>query len=209
MKRHFKTIVALIASALSAPLAAQVEGPPPVPSFLQGLSPLELSSKPIQRFLYNYYLRANPDGTLPDPPGARVMLEISALPTSGVTAFPYVLNSRWTSLGPQPITGGQIGNTLTTRPMSGRVASLAVHPTNTNRWLVGTANGGLWETKDGGVNFVALTDDAPSLAIGAVAYAPNNPNIIYAGTGEATFSGASFGGEGVLKSTDGGVNWQQ
>ena len=93
--------------------------------------------------------------------------------------------------------------------MSGRVASLAVHPTDTNRWLVGSANGGLWETKDGGNNFVALTDAAPSLAIGAVAYAPSNPNIIYIGTGEATFSGVSFGGEGVLKSTDGGVNWRQ
>ncbi len=45
------------------------------------------------------------------------------------------------------------------------------------------------------------------MAVGAVAYAPSNPNIIYVGTGEATFSAVSFGGEGVLKSTDGGVNW--
>lgn len=201
--------VGILAMVPLATQAQEIEPPQPIPDFLQGLPQDQLNSKPVQRFLFNYRLRANPDGSLPDAPGARLVPAIDALPTSPVTAFPYVLNSRWTSLGPQPVTGGQIGNTLTTRPMSGRVSSLAVHPTNNNRWLVGTANGGLWETKDGGTNFVALTDAAPSLAIGAVAYAPSSPNIIYLGTGEATFSGASFGGEGVLKSIDNGVNWQQ
>ena len=193
------------------PLAAQrpTEAPPALPDFLRGFSPQQLDSKPIQRLLHNYRLRANPDGTFPDAPGKRIVPALRLLPTANVTAFSYVLNSRWTGLGPQPIVNGQIGNVLTSRPMSGRVASLAVHPTDNNRWLVGTANGGLWETKDGGVNFVALTDSAPSLAIGAVSYAPSNPDIIYAGTGESTFSGSSFGGEGVLKSIDGGVNWQQ
>jgi hypothetical protein len=56
---------------------------------------------------------------------------------------------------------------------------------------------------------VALTDAAPTLAVGALSYAPSNPQIIYVGTGEATFSGVSYGGEGILKSTDGGLNWVQ
>ena len=211
MKQTPRTICTLMFCALAAGAvhAQQEEASAPIPDFLQGLSEQELNRKSMQRFLHNYRMRANADGTLPDAPGARLLPQLSALATSNVTAFPYVLNSRWTALGPQPITGGQIGNTLTNRPMSGRVASLAVHPTNNNRWLVGTAGGGLWETKDGGVNFVALTDAAPSLAIGAIAYAPSNPNVIYLGTGEATFSAVSFGGEGVLKSVDGGVNWQQ
>ena len=200
---------ATILCVMAACASAQEEAAPPVPSFLQSLTEQELNSKPIQRLLHNYRLRANSDGSFPEAPGAIVLPQINALSTANVTAFPYVLNSRWTALGPQPITGGQIGNARTDRPMSGRVASLAVHPTDNNRWLVGSANGGAWETKDGGVNFVALTDAAPSMAIGAAAYAPSNPSIIYLGTGEATFSGVSFGGEGVLKSTDGGVNWQQ
>ena len=200
---------AMILSALSVSVAAQEEAGPPIPSFLESFTDRQINSKPFQRFLHNYRMRANADGTLPDSPGAIVLPQIDALSTAAVTAFPYVLNSRWTALGPQPITGGQVGNALTTRPMSGRVASLAVHPTDNNRWLVGTANGGAWETKDGGVNFVALTDNAASMAIGAAAYAPSNPSTIYLGTGEGTFSAASFGGEGVLKSTDGGVNWQQ
>lgn len=189
--------------------AAEVDNTPPIPEFLQGFTERQLRSKPIQRFLFNYNLRANVDGTLPDPPGARMTQQFRAMSMSRSTPYPYVLNSRWTALGPLPITGGQVGNALTTRPMSGRVSSLAVHPTDTNRWLVGTAAGGVWETRDGGANFVALTDAAPTLAVGAVAYARTNPNIIYVGTGEGTFSGVSFGGEGILKSTDGGTNWQQ
>lgn len=187
--------------------AQQTEGPLPLPSFLQDLPEPVKSKKSIQRFLVNYHSRANPDGSLPDAPGPRVMPQLQALAAG--PAVPLVLNSRWTALGPQPITGGQIGNTLTTRPMSGRVSSIDVHPSDPNRWLVGTAGGGVWETKDGGANFVAITDHAPTLAIGAVAYAPSAGNTIYVGTGEATFSAVSFGGEGVLKSTDGGVNWQQ
>ena len=204
------TALALVLASASWVATAQTateDQPLPLPPFLQDLPEQVKSKKSIQRFLYNYYARVNPDGTLPDPPGPIVMPQLSAL-AAGPT-IPLVLNSRWTSLGPQPITGGQVGNTLTTRPMSGRVTSLAVHPTNLNRWLVGTAGGGVWETKDGGANFVAITDNAPTLAIGAVAYAPSAPNTIYVGTGESTFSAVSFGGEGVLKSTDGGVNWKQ
>ena len=209
MSRDSRIVGALILSGLSASVAAQEEAGPPIPEFLQGFTQQQLNSKPLQRFMHNFRMRANPDGSLPDAPGASVLPQIDALSTAAVTAFPYVLNSRWTSLGPQPITGGQVGNALTTRPMSGRVASLAVHPADNNRWLVGTAGGGAWETRDGGTTFVALTDAAPSLAIGAAAYAPSNPNVVYLGTGEGTFSGSSFGGEGVLKSTDGGVNWRQ
>jgi len=180
----------------------------PIPQFLrENFDDRQLRSKPIQRFLHTYRMRVGPDGVLPDPPGARVLEQMRSM--AAATPYPYVLNSRWTSLGPQPITGGQVGNVLTSRPMSGRVASLAVHPTDPNRWLVGKANSGVWETRDGGATFVALTDNAPTLAIGAVAYARTNPNTIYVGTGEPTFSGVSYGGEGVLKTTDGGVNWQQ
>ena len=51
------------------------------------------------------------------------------------------------------------------------------------------------------------TDDQAALAIGALAIAPSNPNIVYAGTGEGTLSGDSYFGNGFLKSTDGGITW--
>lgn len=210
MIRATRCLALAVGMSLQAavPVSAQeTEAPLPLPEFLQRYPEQVQKKKAVQRFLYNYRARVNPDGTLPDAPGPRVMPQLQAL--SAAPGVPLVLNSRWTSLGPQPITGGQVGNALTTRPMSGRVSDIAVHPTNPNRWLVGTAGGGVWETKDGGTTFVAITDHAPTLAIGAVAYAPSAGNTIYVGTGEPTFSAVSFGGEGVLKSTDGGVNWQQ
>lgn len=212
MKRSATSLAVALLLGMQA-LSVQAQAPAPaeadmdIPEFLSTFTERQQRTKAMQRFLHNYRMRANPDGTLPDSPGSRVVPQLNAL--AAQSALPYVVNSRWVALGPTPITGGQIGNALTTRPMSGRVSALAVHPTNPNRWLVGTAAGGVWETRDGGVNFVAITDNAPTLAVGAVAYAPSEPNTIYVGTGEATFSGVSFGGEGVLKSTDGGVNWKQ
>ena len=87
---------------------------------------------------------------------------------------------------------------------SGRVATIAVHPTDPSRWLIGAGNGGVWESRNAGTSWVPLTDTAPTLAIGAVAFAPSNPNVIYAGTGEAASVGFAKAGLGMLKSTDGG-----
>lgn len=199
----------LVLLAGGSVLLAQQEQPARIPSFLQGLSPAQLNSKPIQRFLHNWNMRSNDGETIPDPPGERILQANSIIGNAPAPGLSYVLNTRWTALGPQPIVNGQIGNVQTNRPMSGRVSSIAVHPTDLNRWLVGTANGGVWETRNGGTTFVALTDAAPTLAVGAVSYAPSNPSIIYVGTGEATFSGVSYGGEGILKSIDGGLNWTQ
>jgi uncharacterized protein (TIGR03437 family) len=90
---------------------------------------------------------------------------------------------------------------------SGRVASLAVNPRDAQHWLVGFGNGGLWESRDAGLLWRPLADEVASLAIGALAFAPSNPNIIYAGTGEATGHGFTRSGDGILKSSDGGKTW--
>ena len=92
---------------------------------------------------------------------------------------------------------------------SGRVSSLAVDPRDPSRWLVGFGNGGVWETRDAGTSFTPITDDAPTLATGAVAFAPSNPDIIYVGTGESlTFAGnVTHIGVGLLKSTNNGQTW--
>jgi hypothetical protein len=220
MQRTKRTVaLGLLIGMLGGTALAQTEQAYRIPSFLQGLPPQRLNSKPVQRFLANWVMRSTDGETIPEPPGARTLAAIRAItaaqtprPGSGQAPPPgltYVLNTRWTSVGPQPILNGQIGNVQTNRPMSGRVAALAVHPTDANRWLVGAANGGVWETRNAGATWVALTDAAPTLAVGAMAYAPSNPNIIYVGTGEATFSGSSYGGEGILKSLDGGLNWVQ
>ena len=118
--------------------------------------------------------------------------------------------TRWAAVGPAPINGGQIGRLsgpINGRPVSGRVTALAIDPTNSNRWLIGGAQGGVWETRNAGASWIARTDAQPSLAFGAIAFAPSAPQIIYAGTGEGNNAADSYAGSGLLKSVDGGLNW--
>ncbi|MEO7310897.1 MAG: hypothetical protein ABIX01_10905, partial [Chitinophagaceae bacterium] len=109
-----------------------------------------------------------------------------------------LLSTSWTPIGPNPIPNGQVLNGVQT-PVSGRVTAIAVHPTNPNIVYVGTAQGGLYRSLNGGTTWTALMDNALSLAIGAVAISPSSPDIIYVGTGEPNFSGDSFFGVGVYR----------
>ncbi len=110
---------------------------------------------------------------------------------------PNLALPNWTAIGPAPIPNGQTQTTTTA--VSGRVISIAVHPTNANIVYVGTAQGGLYRTTDGGTNWTPLMDSALSLAIGAIAIAPSQPETVYVGTGEPNFSSDSFFGVGVYR----------
>jgi len=112
-------------------------------------------------------------------------------------------NNAWTMIGPQPEENVFWG------PNSGRVAAVAVDPTNTNVVYAGAAQGGVWKTTDGGVTWSPLTDTQASLATGSLALDPENHLTLYVGTGELNNSGDSYYGAGVLKSTDGGNTWTQ
>ena len=109
--------------------------------------------------------------------------------------------SGWTALGPAPITGSFSGN------VSGRLTGLATDPTNFNTIYAAAAGGGIWKTTDGGTSWLPLTDSQVTTAIGAVAVAPSNHLVVYAGTGESNNSGDSLYGRGILKSADGGATW--
>ena len=83
----------------------------------------------------------------------------------------------------------------------GRVTSVAGIPGNPAVYYMGTPNGGVWKTTDGGRVWNPIFDAAHVASIGAVAVAPSNPNIVYVGTGE------QVDGNGVYKSTDAGATW--
>lgn len=102
----------------------------------------------------------------------------------------------WTFLGPAPI---PLGQTSTTRvPVSGRTISIAVHPTDENTVYVGTAQGGLYKSTNGGTNWSKLFEfQLESLAIGAITIDPADSNIVYIGTGEPNLSADSFAGRGL------------
>jgi photosystem II stability/assembly factor-like uncharacterized protein len=125
-------------------------------------------------------------------------------PTSGDPPATLSVAGTWQQVGPAPLLNGQ---TAGSNPVSGRVAGLAADPTNANIIYMAAAGGGVWKTTNGGNSWTPLTDNQSTLFMGAIAVAPSDPNVIYAGTGESTNSGLSFYGRGILKSTDGGTTW--
>ncbi|MEW5981531.1 MAG: hypothetical protein AB1806_04090 [Acidobacteriota bacterium] len=93
-------------------------------------------------------------------------------------------------------------------PSAGRFAAIAGSPGDTKTYYAGAASGGIWKTTDGGQMWEPIFDDQPVQAIGALAVAPTNPNIVWAGTGEAwAIRDADVMGDGVYKSTDAGRTW--
>ena len=76
----------------------------------------------------------------------------------------------------------------------------------------GGAQGGVWRTLNNGATWTPLTDFLGSLAVGSITLAPGahplNQGTIYVGTGEGNFSGDSYAGIGIYKSTDSGHTWQ-
>ncbi|HWN82908.1 MAG TPA: hypothetical protein VNM87_12480, partial [Candidatus Udaeobacter sp.] len=93
--------------------------------------------------------------------------------------------------------------------IGGRIADLAVHPFDPLTLYVGSAEGGVLKTTDGGISWIPTFDDLETLSIGDLAVDPNDGDIVYAGTGEPNNGGGSvtYGGLGVYKTTNGGATW--
>jgi len=104
-----------------------------------------------------------------------------------------VAGDGWVSLGPAN--------------SAGRMTAIAPHPVLEGTVLAGAASGGVWKTSDHGESWRPLTDGLSDLSVGAVAYAPSNPDVVYLGTGEAGLGSFFVPGIGVLRSSDGGETW--
>ena len=92
--------------------------------------------------------------------------------------------------------------------MSGRIADIAIHPRDDNLWYVAVGSGGVWKTRNAGVTWKPIFDDQTSYSIGCVTLDPNDPNVVWVGTGENTGSRHAGFGDGVYRSTDGGQTWK-
>src|SRR6185369_15261476 len=102
----------------------------------------------------------------------------------------------WIFLGPNPIPQGQTQGARV--PVSGRTISIAVHPTDPDTVYVGTAQGGLYKSTNGGANWTKLFEfQLETLAIGAITIDPTDSSIVYVGTGENGQSADSFAGKGL------------
>ncbi len=90
--------------------------------------------------------------------------------------------------------------------MSGRVTSLDALLDDYRLVYVGTAGGGIWKSTNAGVTFKPVFDDY-NQCIGAIAIDQQNPDIVWAGTGEPWTRNSVSVGNGIYKTTDGGESW--
>ena len=89
----------------------------------------------------------------------------------------------------------------------GRAVAVAGIPGNATTFYFGAVGGGIWKTTDAGVVWKPIFDSQHVASIGALAVAPSDPQVIYAGTGESDIRSNLSSGDGVYKSTDGGQTW--
>jgi len=129
---------------------------------------------------------------------------------------PSHASANWQMVGPNPVINeSMLGPNGYCKPSpntdaSGRATAIAFG--YGGAIYLGTAGGGVWKSTNGGTTWSQLTDNQPSLAVGAIAVVPGNATTfdeIYVGTGESNGSADSQYGQGVLKSTDGGQTWTQ
>jgi photosystem II stability/assembly factor-like uncharacterized protein len=100
---------------------------------------------------------------------------------------------RWRALGPAV--------------MSGRVSDVIGNPRNPKELLAGFATGGLWRTDNAGTTWTPVFDHQTVSTVSALAMAPSDTSIVWAGTGEADSRNSISPGGGVYKSTDAGKTW--
>ena len=92
--------------------------------------------------------------------------------------------------------------------MGGRIAAIAVHPDRKTTWYVAAGSGGLWKTTNAGTTWQPVFDDQTSYSIGAVAIDPQQPEVIWVGTGENVSGRHVAWGDGVYRSRNGGRTWE-
>ncbi len=92
----------------------------------------------------------------------------------------------------------------------GRTRAVLADPQDPdNIWYAASVGGGIWKTNNAGGSWRHLTPNIPNLWVNALAMAPSNPNIMYAGTGEQGFTVQVANGDGMYKSIDRGETWEQ
>ena len=149
--------------------------------------------KPFKRWEYHWSHYLQKDGTIAPAEDLWNAWEQKQIMSKAAVAI-----SDWAPVGPF----AQSSNSGL-----GRINTIAVDPNNSKIIYVGAPAGGLWRSTDDGLNWTPLTDHLPQIGISGIAIDPKNSNIIYISTGDDD-AGDSYS-IGVLKSIDGGLNWNQ
>src|ERR1700686_5071360 len=124
--------------------------------------------------------------------GFVVLLFLSVVAAAQTLPVEFYNGLRWRLIGPF---------------RGGRVIAVAGFPGGGTPFYFGSVGGGLWQTSDVGVVWKPIFEGQAVASIGAVAVAPSDAKVIYAGTGESDIRSNLSSGDGVYKSTDGGQTW--
>ncbi len=151
--------------------------------------------KPFKRWEERMRWRVKPDGSR--YPESRIWNEYEKFKATNSAAKSP--SGNWENLGPFNIPNAKGYQGL------GRLNAIAFHPTDPDIIYAGAPAGGLWMTDDGGGNWVSYCDGLPTLGVSSIAIDYTDPDVIYMGTGDRDAGDAA--GIGVLKSTDGGLTW--
>ena len=91
---------------------------------------------------------------------------------------------------------------------SGRILDIAVNPENHSEYYLATAGGGVWKTNNSGITFSPVFDEEGSFSVGCITLDPNNPNVVWVGSGENNNQRSVSYGDGIYKSENGGKNFK-
>src|SRR2546430_2828358 len=218
-KRGFRALCALLVSLVFAvagvgPGVAQAPPPPgdgDTPTLSPGAQIPEPDDETEARLLLldQQFISTRTAGDVPlsvEQAGAlrRAAADQAKALKNASAAGPTTFSGNWGPLGPNPIV--QIGRSDNAFiAVSGRIGALAIR--RNGQFILGAAQGGIWLYNPADGTWTPKTDTLASTAIGALAVAPKDDNVVYAGTGEGALSGDSYYGNGILKSTDGGSTW--
>jgi photosystem II stability/assembly factor-like uncharacterized protein len=103
---------------------------------------------------------------------------------------------------------GNLGYRLIGPYSGGRVSRVCGVESDPLTYYAAVAGGGVWKSSDGGTNWRPIFDDQPASSMGSIAVSQSDPNVIYAGAGEANIRGNVAAGNGIYKSTDAGRTWR-
>lgn len=133
------------------------------------------------------------------PTVRRVLPGLLALLVGTALAFPQT-TPVWQFAGPRLLSSSS-GN------LAGRVAALAADPYQPAPVIFAGGMGGVWETTDAGLTWQSLTAAYTAAPVGALAFDPQQPGTVYAGTGDPNGAQGSYAGIGLLVSRDEGQHW--
>lgn len=146
--------------------------------------------KQIARWLIHQEAYLNPDGSLRSP-----VKDIEQAMAYSQMYANQTITGTWTYNGPDQTVGG-------------RTTAIGFSPHDPQKVFVGAPLGGLWASDNGGASYYCMnTDNIAALGVSAIAVHPNDPNIIFIGTGDRDSEVTR--GYGIYKSVDGGLTWMQ